>query len=141
MGPVDYLIVEFPGNAFNGEVVPALKELTDNGTIQIIDLLFVKKDADGAVTWVELDDLPREEGGAFDEVDGDVGDLLNEDDVMTAAELLEPNCSAALLVYENTWAIRLRDAIVGSGGRLVDRASIPGHVVAAALAATEQTAG
>jgi hypothetical protein len=135
MGPVEYLIVEFPGNAFNGDIVPALAELTDAGTIRIIDLLFVKKDAQGQVTALELHELPGEEASPFDELDGEVGDLLNQDDIDDAAAQLEPNTSAALLVVEDVWATKLRDAIVGSGGRLVDRGAIPGHLVEAALEA------
>ena len=133
MGPVEYLIVEFPGNRFKGELVPALEELTDSGTIRIIDLLFVKKDADGQVTAFELSELDDEEGAAFDDLDGEINDLLNEEDIMIAAEMLEPNSSAAMMVFENVWATRLRDAIVNANGRLVDNARIPAAVVQAAL--------
>ena len=101
MGPVDYLLVEFPGNQFKGEIVPALAELTQNGTIRIIDLLFVRKDEEGSVTWQELSDLPGDLAAAFDDVDGEVDDLLNEDDVDLAAKLLKPHSSAAVVVYEN----------------------------------------
>jgi hypothetical protein len=138
MGPVDYVLVEFPGNNFKGDIVPALAELTHNGTIRIIDLLFVRKDEEGSVTWQELDDLPREQGGAFDDVDGDIADLLNEEDVEIAAKLLNPHCSAAVVVYENVWAAKLWDAIDNAGGRLVDHARIPDDVVDAALAAADQ---
>jgi hypothetical protein len=137
MGPVEYLVVEFPGNKFNGEIVPALKELTDNGTIRIIDLLFIRKEVDGSVTWIELNNLPREEAAAFDDLDGEIDDLLNEEDILLAAELLRPNSSAGVLVYENVWATRLRDAVVNSNGRLVDNARIPAAVVNAALDAAK----
>ena len=135
MGPVEYLIVEFPGNQFKGEIVPALEELTDNGTIRIIDLLFIKKDAEGQVDWFELDALDDAEAKAFDDIDGEIDDLLNEEDIMIAAEMLEPNSSAAMMVFENVWATRLRDAIVNANGRLVDNARIPAPVVQAALEA------
>ena len=145
MGPVDYLLLEFPGNDFKGEIVPALAELTHNGTIRIIDLLFVRKDEEGSVTWQELSDLPAELAAAFDDVDGEVDDLLNEDDVDLAAALLEPHSSAAVVVYENVWATRLRDAVVNAGGRVVDHARIPKATIdaamAAAQAATEQPSG
>jgi hypothetical protein len=133
MGPVDYLVVEFPGNHFKGDIVPALAELTQNGTIRIIDLIFVKKDASGAVTSLELEDLPGVEASAFDDVDGEIDDLLNEEDIAMAAEMLKPDSSAAVLVYENAWAVRLRDAVVDSGGRMVDHARIPAAVVEAAM--------
>lgn len=135
MGPVEYLIVEFPGNQFKGEIVPALGELTDNGTIRIIDLLFIKKDANGSISWFELDAMGDEETAGFDDLDGEIDDLLNEEDIMIAAKMLEPNSSAAMLVFENVWAERLRDAIVNANGRLVDNARIPAPVVQAALEA------
>ena len=135
MGPVEYLVVEFPGNKFKGEIVPALKELTDNGTIRVIDLVFVRRDEDGSATWIELSDLPIEDAAPFDDLDGEFGGLLNEEDILIMADLVQPNNSAAVLVFENVWATRLRDAIVGAGGRLVDNARIPAAVVDAAIAA------
>jgi hypothetical protein len=135
MGPVDYLLVEFPGNDFKGEIVPALAELTHNGTIRIIDLLFIRKDEEGAITWQELTDLPGANAAAFEDLDGEVNDLLNEDDIVREAELLQPHSSAAVLVYENVWATRLRDAVVNAGGRLVDHARVPAAVVEEALRA------
>jgi hypothetical protein len=135
MGPVDYLLVEFPGNDFKGEIVPALAELTHNGTIRIIDLLFIPKDAEGEITWQELTDLPGANAAAFDDLDGEVNDLLNEDDIVREAELLQPHSSAAVLVYENVWATKLRDAVVNAGGRLVDHARVPAAVVEEAMKA------
>ena len=135
MGPVEYLVVEFPGNKFKGEIVPALEELTDNGTIRIIDLVFIKKDKDGEWEAVELSNMPASEAAPFEDLDGEFGSLLNDDDIEFAADLLEPNSSAGLLVFENVWATRLRDAIVGAGGRLVDNARIPAPVVDAAVEA------
>ena len=135
MGPVEYLVVEFPGNKFKGEIVPALKELTDNGTIRVIDLIFVRRDEDGSATWIELSDLPIEDAAPYDDLDGEFGGLLNEEDILMMADLIQPNSSAAVMVFENVWATRLRDAIVGAGGRLVDNARIPAAVVDAAIAA------
>ena len=135
MGPVEYLVVEFPGNKFTGEIVPALKELTDNGTIRVIDLVFVRRDEDGSATWIELSDLPIEDAAPFDDLDGEFGGLLNEEDILMMADLVQPNSSAAVMVFENVWATRLRNAIVGAGGRLVDNARIPAAVVDAAIAA------
>jgi hypothetical protein len=135
MGPVDYLLVEFPGNDFKGEIVPALAELTHNGTIRIIDLLFIRKDEEGEITWQELTDLPGANAAAFEDLDGEVNDLLNEDDIVREAELLQPHSSAAVVVYENVWATRLRDAVVNAGGRLVDHTRVPAAVVEAAMKA------
>ena len=137
MGPVEYLVVEFPGNQFKGEIVPALRELTDSGVIRIIDLLIIKKDADGNCATFELTNLPDDEAAPFEQLEGEVDDLLNDEDGQLMAAALEPNSSAGVLVFENVWATRLRDAIVNAGGRLVDNARIPAPVVDAALAALD----
>lgn len=135
MGPVEVLVVEFPGNKFKGEIVPALRELTDNDTIHIIDLLFLKKDPNGKVNTFELSDLSDDEGSPFDDLDGEIRVLLNKRDMMQAAQHLEPNSSGAILVFENRWATRLRDAIVNADGRWVLNERIPVDVVQAALKA------
>jgi hypothetical protein len=140
IGPVEYLVVEFPGNKFNGDVVPALAELTKNDTIRIIDLIFIKKDAQDDVVSVELSNLPAQEAAAFDDLDYEVSGLLNEEDIMLAAQTLQPNSSAGVLVFENVWATRLRDGIVNSGGRLVDNARIPAAIVDAAWEAAQDGA-
>ena len=137
MGPVEYLLVAFPGNKFNGDIVPALTELTDKGIIHIIDLVFIRKDADGNVVAAELEDLPADVAAAFDDLDGDISDLVSEEDIAIAAESLDADSSAGLLVYENVWATRFRDAIVDSGGRLVDRGHIPPEALEAALEAAQ----
>jgi hypothetical protein len=136
MGPVEYLVVEFPGNQFKGEIVPALVELVKSDTIRILDLLFIRKYEDGSIQAMELDHLPRLEASSFDALDGEILGLLNGDDAAVLAEPLQTNCSAALLVYENVWATRLRDAVVSANGRLVDNGRIPADAVAAAMAAT-----
>lgn len=133
IGPVEYLIVAFPGNRFKGEIVPALKELVDAGTIRIIDLAFVLKDADGAVVTAEMADLDSEVYKAFDALSPEVKGLLNEEDLAAAGEELEPNSSAALLVWEDAWATKLRDAIVNAGGEVLDLERVPREVVEAAV--------
>jgi hypothetical protein len=134
IGPVEYMIVAFPGNRFKGEIVPAIKEQVDAGTIRIIDLAFVTKDADGTVAAMEVGDLDSEVGAAFSELMGtESGGLLNEDDLMAAAEELEPNSSAGLLVWEDVWATKIKDAILGAGGELWDLERVPYDVVDAAI--------
>ena len=135
MGPVEYLVVGFPGNKFKGEIVPALAELVENETIRIIDLIFIKKDAEGNVASFELNTLAEDEAAGFEDLEYEVDDLLNEEDILLAAEMLEPNSSAAMLVFENVWATRLRDAIVNANGVLLDNARIPASIVKAALEA------
>ncbi len=132
IGPVEYIMLGFPGNRFKGEIVPALAELVENETIRIIDLAFVKKDADGAITILELDDVSEDEAGGLDAY-GDVGDLLNDDDLVRAAESLEPNNSAAVLVWENAWASRFARAVRNADGIVLENERIPHDVVEAAI--------
>jgi len=131
IGPVEYLIVEFPGNEFNGEIIPAIIKLVDDGTIRLIDLMFITKDDDGHIAAVEFD----ERGGpsAFAELKGEVPGFINADDVEHTAEGLEANSSAALLVWEDVWAAPFVDAMRDSGGVLLEGARIPHHLVEAAL--------
>jgi uncharacterized membrane protein len=135
IGPIEYVVVGFPGNKFKGEIIPALAELVENGTIRIIDLVFILKDEEGNVAAVELADLdPEDEATAMADIsDVDAG-LLNEDDIALAAEELEPNSSAGLLVFENVWATRFAEAVRNADGRLLANERIPYDVVQAALA-------
>jgi uncharacterized protein DUF6325 len=133
VGPVEYMIVAFPGNQFKGEIIPALQELVDNGTINVIDLAFVIKDAEGNMAALEAGDLDSDAGAAFAKLGGANGGLLNQEDLEAAAEELEPNSSAALLVWEDVWATKLRDAILNAGGELLDLERLPGDVVQAAV--------
>jgi len=106
----------------------------ENGTIRVIDLTFVMKDADGSVAALEYADLAPEVAEAFDKVGGGGGGLFNDEDLMAAGEELEPNSSAALLAWENVWATKVRDAIADAGGVLLDFDIIPAEVVDAARA-------
>jgi uncharacterized membrane protein len=135
LGPVELLFVEFPGNQFTGEIIPALTELIEQGTIRVIDLVFVAKDADGNSVGIALEDLPDESKDAFNELVSEVAELIAEEDVEDLAESLEPNSSAAILLFEHTWAIPFRDAIAGSGGRLVARLPITEEALAEIAAA------
>jgi hypothetical protein len=132
-GPVEYMIVGFPGNQFNGEIAPALSQLIKSDTIRVLDLVFVAKDADGNHVVVEYDE--HEGLFAFSELDGEVGGLISHDDIQYAADALEPDSSAALLVWEDTWAKPLVDAMRDSGGVLIESARIPHDLIEPALAA------
>ena len=136
LGPVEYVIIEFPGNRFKGDIVPALAELVASNTIRIIDLVFIKKDAAGQIRSFELSDLAHDEAVIFETLDGEVDNLLNEEDISIAAEMLQPNSSAAMMVFEDVWATRLGDAIIRASGRLVDNARIPANIVETALQAS-----
>jgi hypothetical protein len=132
IGPVDYMIVAFPGNEFRGEVAPELARLVENGTIRVIDLAFVGKSAEGKVVAFELTDLDPEVREGFEKAGVEVSGLFNEDDLMAAGEELEPNTSAALLVWENVWARDIAQKLRDAGGVLLDFERLPHDVVQAA---------
>lgn len=135
IGPVEYILIAFPGNHFSGEIVPALQELVTHGVIHIIDLLFIKKDAEGNILVVELDQLDDEEALPFERLDGEVDELLNLADIELAAAKLPPNSSAGLLVWENIWATRFAEAVRAANGQVIANERIPHDLVLAALAA------
>jgi uncharacterized membrane protein len=132
IGPVDYAIVAFPGNKFRGEIGPALADLVDNDTIRIIDLAFVGKNSDGEVVAFELTELDPDVQESLDKAHVEVQGLLNEDDLQDAAEGLDPDSSAALIVWENVWARKVTQAIRDAGGVLVAFERLPHEVVQAA---------
>ena len=133
IGPVDYMIVAFPGNEFRGEIAPALAELVEHGTIRIIDLAFVGKDADGRDRRRSSSPTSTlRSARASRRPASRSSGLFNEDDLMAAGEELEPNSSAALLVWENVWARDVAQKIRDAGGVLLDFERIPHEVVQAA---------
>ena len=132
IGPVDYMIVAFPGNKFRGEIAPALADLVDAGTIRIIDIAFVGKSESGDTVAFELTELDPDVQAGLENLGIEVGGLFNEDDLMDAAAGLEPNSSAALLVWENVWARDVAQAMRDAGGVLVDFERLPHDVVQAA---------
>ena len=134
IGPVEYVLIGFPGNRFKGEIVPAIAELVDNDIIHIIDVAFIKKDADGTVTAFEYDSLDDVLEFGFADIDGEAGGVLNDEDLGLAAETLEPNSSAALIVWEHRWAARVAQAIRDAGGRIIAGERIPHEIVQGALA-------
>lgn len=132
IGPVDYAIIAFPGNNFKGEIAPAIADLVDSGTIRIIDLTFVMKDADGSTMALELNDFDPEVAAGFEKAGFSVDGLFNEEDVQAAAEELEPGSSAALIVWENLWAKPFATAARAAGGELLEFGRLPHDVVQAA---------
>ncbi len=133
LGPVDYLVVEFPGSQFNGEVAPALLDLVDRGIVRVLDLVMVKKESDGSYNAFEISDLEASEVGELDRLETEMAELLSADDVAKAAEALEPGSTAALLVYENLWAAPFGAAVRHSGGQLVASGRIPMQAIIASL--------
>ena len=129
LGPIEVLVINFPGNQFSGEIIPELERLVDNDTISIVDGILVRKDENGDVTFTEF-----EEATALANVMNQLEALISDDDIMAFADTLEPNSSEAILVFEHTWARPLRDAIVNSGGVLANNFRVPGLVVDELLA-------
>ena len=136
MGPIDYLIVEWPGRQPTGEALPHLIDLVDRGLIRILDLAFIAKAEDGSVAALEIADL-GDEIDAFAAFEGASSGLLGDDDIAEAGNALEPGTSAALLVFENSWAAPFAAAVRRSGGQLVASGRIPVQAVLAALDAVE----
>ena len=133
IGPVEYLILGFPGNMFTGQIVPELAKLIDSGLVRIIDLTFITKDAAGHVDVVEYDAV--EELAAFAGLDAEVGGILTDEDVAYAAQALEPNSSAALLVWEDTWATPFAVAVRNANGVIIEGARIPREIIEEAIGA------
>ena len=133
-GPVDVYIIGFPGNKFTGRIAPAIRELVDNGTIRVLDLLFVMKDADGVVTTIAIADLDQE-GAAFAELDITEPGSLNEEDADEVSDDLPANSSALLIAFENVWARKVVSALEAADAVLSDSIRIPAEVVEQAIAA------
>ena len=131
IGPVEYVILGFPDNKFTGQIAPELAKLVDDGLISIIDLTFISKDVDGNVTTIEFDAV--EELAAFAGLDAEIGGILTDEDVAYAALSLEPNTSAALFVWEDTWAAPFALAVRDANGVILEGARIPHELVEAAF--------
>jgi hypothetical protein len=125
LGPVDYLVVEFPGSDFKGEILPELADLVQRGIVRVLDLVVIKKDADGSYEAFEFGDPDAGPLGEIRELERELADLLSADDVMAVAETLEPGSAAGLLVYENLWAAPFASAVRRAGGQLVANGRIP----------------
>ncbi|MCX5286542.1 MULTISPECIES: DUF6325 family protein [unclassified Streptomyces] len=137
MGPIDYLVVEFPGSHMTGEGLPLLVDLADRGTIRIMDLVFVKKEPDNSVVAMELADLTGDGKADLAVFEGASSGLLGQDDLEEAAAILEPGDSAGILVYENLWAAPLAKALRRGGAQLVADGRVPVQAVLASLDAAE----
>jgi hypothetical protein len=131
VSPVEYVMIEFPGNRFSGHIAPAIADLVDRGVVRILDLVFVKKAADGSVLTFEYDEL--QETAAFASVEGDAEGLLSDGDVTGMAEGLAPDSSALFVLFEDLWAADLGRAVRDAGGELVAGGRIPHAAVAEAM--------
>jgi Family of unknown function (DUF6325) len=129
IGPVDFAVIAFPGNKFRGEIAPAIGDLVDAGTIRIIDIAFVGKDGDGNAVAMELTELDADVQEGLEKLGIEVGGLFPEEDLIDMAESLEPNTSAALLLWENVWAKKVAQAMRDAGGVLVAFDRLPHDAV------------
>ena len=130
VGPVDVYIIGFPGNKFTGRIAPAILDLVENGTIRVLDLLFLMKDADGVVTSLQAADI-GEEGAAFLSIDIAQPGALGEEDAEEVADDLPANSSALLIAYENLWVGKVVEALRDADAVLIDSIRIPADVVEA----------
>ena len=137
MGPIDYIVVEFPGSKMNGEAFPHLVDLVDRGIVRILDLVFVSKDLDGSVKGIAIADF--DDDGELDLAvfEGASSGLISDDDIQEAGGILEPGSSAGILVYENVWAGPFAAAVRRGGGQRVASGRIPIQAMLAALEAAD----
>jgi hypothetical protein len=138
LGPVDWIVVEFPGSRFSGQIAPALLDLVERDLVRVLDLLVLKKDADGTLEAFELSDLDEGEIGELRTYESELAMLLSEEDVNSLAAAIEPGSSAGVLIWENIWAAPFASAVRRSGGQLVASGRIPIQALLAAVEADEE---
>jgi hypothetical protein len=140
LGPVDYVVVEFPAGAsnFTGEMVAELRQLVDSGTIRVIDVLILTKDVDGTVDATELSDV--DDLGELQQLETELAELLAADDVEHLAAAMEPGTVAGVLIWENLWAAPFASAARRSGGQLIANGRIPIQAIIASIEADQASA-
>jgi Family of unknown function (DUF6325) len=138
MGPISYLIVEFPGNKMTGEGLPILVDLVERGVIRILDLMFASRDVDGSMRALELRDIDHDGQLDLAVFEGAASGLLDDSDLADAASVIEPGSAAAILIFENRWATSFTQALRRGGAELVAAGYIPQDAIAASLEATER---
>jgi hypothetical protein len=129
IGPVEYIAIGFPGNKFSGEIIPAIKELQDSGTIRVLDLVIITKDDDGNVAAIELADATPEQGAALAALGVESNNLLGQEDFEEIGSALDPNSTAALMIWENVWAARFAKSLRNADGILVANGRIPAPLI------------
>lgn len=129
LGPVEILEVKFPGNQFSGEILPALSELVESGTIRIIDFLFVARDYEGTVLVTEFNDLGEGVLAVFDPLVAEISGMISHEDVTALSHALEPNSSAAIMLFENVWAAKFAQSLRNANAELIFNQRIPREVI------------
>lgn len=138
LGPVDWLVLEFPGSRFTGEIAPILDGLVESGTIRVLDLVLVRKEDDGSLDFFELGDVDEEEIGGLRAYETELALVLSEEDMTSVAAAIEPGSTAAVLVWENRWAAPFGSAVRRAGGQLVATGRIPVQALLAAIEADDE---
>lgn len=133
LGPVDWIVVEFPGSRFNGEIVPVINDLVDRGIVRVLDLLLIRKDSEGALDFFELSDLDESEIGDLRSYETALATILSAEDAEAVAAAVEPGSTAAVLVWENLWAAPFGSAVRRAGGQLAASGRIPIQALLAAI--------
>ena len=129
LGPVDYVVFLFPGNKFTGQIAPELARLEKNGIIRVIDMVFVRRDKGEKLTIFEAKNLGGSAGDAFSEFAKNASEWFSEGDIEAIAESLPENCSAGILLFENTWAVPFKEALMNAGFVLVDHMRVPADAI------------
>ena len=129
IGPVEYIAIAFPGNKFSGAIIPAIKELQDSGTIRVLDLVIISKDADGNVAAVELSEASPEEAAALAVLGIEGKNLLGEEDIEDIGGALDPNSTCGLMIWENTWAAAFAESLRDADGILIANGRIPAPLI------------
>jgi hypothetical protein len=139
LGPVDYLVVEFPAgkSSFSGEMAAELASLVESGTVRVLDLLMLHKSDDGTVEAFEIDDLDEEEAGELIGLEPEIAEILAAEDVVHLAEAMENGSVAGVVVWENSWAAPFASAARRAGGQLIATGRIPIQAIAASVAAED----
>ena len=135
-GPIEMLMIRFPGDQISADLVPAMSELVNGGLVRIVDLLFIRKDAEGSVTVFELGDLAPELAGQYAPLLQDVTELMNEEDAHELAASLDNGSSAGIMLFENIWATRFAQAVRDSNGEVLLSQRIPNTVIEEVAAAS-----
>ena len=133
-GPIDFLALEFKGNQFKGEIMPALLELVNKEIVRVIDLVIVQKDANGKVTMREMQQLDPSMVAIFDPLKAQITGIIQLEDIEMIGEKVENNTTAAIMLFENLWPIKFREAVLNANGRLVMLERIPDAVVQETMA-------
>jgi len=142
-GPIDFIALEFKGNNFKGEIIPSLLELVEQKIVRVIDLVIIQKDQDGVVSALELQELAPDAAAIFDPLGAQISNMITIQDMDLVGDALENNSTAGVMLFENIWAIKFKEAVLNADGRLIRQERIPHEVVLeelADMAAMEQDA-